>query len=75
MPPDVLVGAIQRLEIVEFLGGGMTAEQATTILTLAKERRLGSIKTITIYNIIGRSVSPSLLQEAQLNGALEWFGF
>ena len=56
-----------------FSWGEMTAEQFTAILTLAKEDRLGKIKRIRIRWVAGmRSVSPSLLQEAQLNAKLEW---
>ena len=74
VPPEVLTGAIQKLEGVEFFGGRMTEEQATAILTLAKEERLGRIKTITIDSVAGmESVSPALLQEARLNDKLEWF--
>ena len=73
VPPEVLTGAIQKLEVVEFWWGKMTREQTTAILTLAKERRLGKIKNIRIYHVDGmRSVSPSLLQEARLNAKLKW---
>ena len=71
--PEVLVGAIQRLEVVRFKGGTMTGEQATAILNIAKENRLGRIKNIRINRVAGMgSVSPSLLQEARLNSKLEW---
>ena len=74
VPPEVLVGAIQRLEIVEFGGGRMTAEQAIAILTIVKERRLGKIKKIMIKSVEGmRSVTPSLLQEAKLNAKFQEF--
>ena len=73
VPPQVMAGAIQRLEVVELQLGRMTGEQATVILTLAKEERLGRIKTIKIYQIRGmRSVSPALIQEARLNAKLKW---
>ena len=75
VPPEVLVGAIQRLEVAEFWRGKMTGEQLTAILTLAKENRLGRIKIIRINRVAGMgSVSPSLLQEARLNSKLEWIG-
>ena len=74
LPPEVLVGAVQKLEEVQFRGGHMTVEQATSILTMIKERRLGKIKKIVMGSIIRdiTSVSPSLLQEAKLNPALTW---
>ena len=73
VPPEDLVGAIQRLKMVQFLDGWMTVEQATAILTMVKENRLGRIKNIKIFSVLGmRSVSPSLLQEARLNAKLEW---
>lgn len=73
LPPEVLVGAIQRLEEFKFSWGKMTAEQATAVLTMVKEGRLGRIKKLGFCDVRGmRSVSPSLLQQAKLNGALEW---
>ena len=73
IPPEVLMGAIQRLEMVQFSGGRMTGEQFTAILTLAKEDRLGRIKRIRFICVAGmRSVSPSLIKEARLNNKLEW---
>ena len=73
MPPEVLVGAIQRLEKAEFRGGLMTAEQLTAILTIVKERRLGRIKRISINSVDGmRDVSYSLIKEAKLNQKLAW---
>ena len=73
VPTEVLVGAIRKLEVVDFGGGEMTEEQLTAILLMAKERKLGRIKRFQIRNVIGMSsVSPSLLQAAQLNDALEW---
>ena len=71
--PLLLVGVIQRLETFEFFLGKMTVEQATAILTMAKENKLGKIKKIRIFHVNGiSSVSPSLLQEARLNSALVW---
>ena len=68
VPPEVLLGAIQRLREVHFIRGRMTEEQATAIITLAKERRLGRIKLIRFSNVVGMSsVSSSLLQEAKFN--------
>ena len=73
IPPEVLVGAIQRLRIVHFLDGRMTEEQATAILTIAKERILGRIQFIHLCHVAGMSsVSPTLLLEAKLNKKLLW---
>ena len=73
VPPEDLVGVIQRLEVVMFRWGMMTGEQASAILTLAKENRLGKIKRIMIDNVSHmNSVSPSLLQQARFNKKLEW---
>ena len=73
IPPGLLTGAIQRLEMVLFSQGRMTGEQVTAILTLAKEDRLGRIKRIRIKWVAGmRSVSSSLIKEARLNNKLEW---
>ena len=73
VPPDDLVGTIQKLEEVQFRWGIMTAEQVSAILIMVKENRLGRIKKIKIIgvNYVG-SVSPTLLHEAQLNSALVW---
>lgn len=72
IPPEDLVGAIQRLEVAMFRYGEMTVEQLTTILTLAKEERLGRIRRIRIRYVGGmRSVSSALIHEATLN-KLEW---
>ena len=68
VPPEVLVGAIQRLRVVWFVRGRMTGEQATAILIMVKERRLGRIEFIYLQKLVGMSsVSPCLLQEAKLN--------
>ena len=73
VPPEVLVGAIQRLEVAWFQYGKMTREQLTAILSLAKENGLGRIKTIVIQRVDGMSsVSPSLLQQARQNIKLKW---
>ena len=74
VPPGLLTGAIQRLEVAEFMcKGKMAAEQVTAILTLAKEDRLGRIKRIRIFYIDGRRfVCSSLIKEARLNTKLEW---
>ena len=73
LSPLVLIGAIQRLETFDIVYGRMTAEQATAILTMVKENKLGRIKNIKIFRVPGiSSVSPSLLQEARLNSALVW---
>ena len=73
VPPQVLIGAIQRLEWAVFGWGRMTTEQITAILTMVKERRLGRIKTIKIFGVAGmRFVSTSLLQEAKIDSTLKW---
>ena len=73
LPLEDLVGAIQRLEEAWFRRGVMTVEQLTTILTLAKEERLGRIKRIEIHSVGGMgSVSSSLIRKAKLNSKLEW---
>ena len=71
--PEVLVGAIQRLEVVK-IGrpdriGSMTADQITAVLTMVKENQQGRLTVIEIYGT-GRSVSPTLLQEARMNNAV-----
>ena len=72
VPPEDLVGAIQRLEMVQFLDGWMTDEQAAAILTMAKESRLGRIKRIKLLRVSGiSSVFTPLLHEAKLNNKLE----
>ena len=72
VPPEDLVEAIQRLEMVQFLDGWMTDEQATAILTMAKESRLGRIKSIKLLRVGGiDSVFTSLLHESKLNNKLE----
>ena len=74
IPPEVMVGAIQRLERVEFWRGRITSEQATAILNMAKEDRLGKIKWIRIFRVDGmRFVSPLLVQEAKLNKKFKWY--
>ena len=74
IPPEVMVGAIQRLERVEFFRGRITSEQATAILNMAKEDRLGKIKWIRFFRVDGmRFVSPLLVQEAKLNKKLKWY--
>ena len=73
VPPQDLVGAIQKLERAEFRNLTMSGEQLTAILTKVKERRLGRIKNLRIQFVSGmRSVSTSVLQEAQLNPKLKW---
>ena len=73
IPLEDLAGAIQRLEVAQFRQGWMTVEQLTTILTLAKEERLGRIRRIRIQYVGGmRSVSSALIQEARLSNKLQW---
>ena len=71
--PEVLVGAIQSLETVDFWSGKMTAEQITAILTMLKDNRQERLKKLEIIGPeVGGGVSPTLLQEARLNNALIW---
>ena len=71
--PEVLVGAIQRLETVDFWSGKMTAEQITAILTMLKENRQERLKKLEIIGPdFGGALSPTLLQEAKLNNILIW---
>ena len=68
VPIEILLGAIRKLKIVHFIRGRMSKEQATAIITSAKEKRLGKIELIRFSYVIGMSsVSPSLLREAKLN--------
>ena len=69
--PEVLVGAIQNLEEVDFWSGKMTLPQITAILNMLKDNRQGSLKKIEIIGPeVGGSVSPTLLQEARLNSSV-----
>ena len=63
--PEVLVGAIQSLEKVEFWRGKMTMDQINAILTMLKGNQQGRLKYVVIYrpSILGGSVSPALLQQ------------
>ena len=71
--PEVLVGAIQSLETVDFWSGKMTAEQITAILTMLKENRQERLKKLEIIGPeVGGGVSSTLLQEARLNNTLIW---
>ena len=71
--PEVLVGAIQRLENVAVWIGKMTADQITAILTMLKGNQKGRLKYVQIFrpSIFGGSVSPTLLQEAKLNTSVK----
>ena len=66
--PEVLVGAIQRLERVAFYGSSsrMAVEQMTAILTMLKSNQQGRLTVVEIY-MSGGSVSSSLLQQARMN--------
>ena len=67
--PEVIVGAIQSLEKVEFWRGEMTVDQITAILIMLKRNQLGRLKDVVIAypSILGGTVSLSLLQEATQN--------
>ena len=73
VPPEVLVGAIQSLEKVEFWPGKMTMDQINAILTMLKGNQQGKLKYVVIDrpSILGGSVSPTLLRQARLNTSLE----
>ena len=66
--PDVLVGAIQSLEKVEFYGK-MNSPQMNGILTLVKDNRQGRLKDVVIEPSVGvaGSVSRTLIEEARMN--------
>jgi len=49
--PEILVGAIQRLERVVVVRGLMTAEQITAIFIMLKENQQGRLKEIWIYSL------------------------
>ena len=70
--PEVLVGAIQKLEKVAFYVVKMTVPQITAILTMLKENKQGGLEDVVIMgpSILGGSVSPTLLQEARLNSTV-----
>ena len=68
--PEILVGAIQKLEEVVILHG-MTVEQITAVLTMVKEKQHGRLQRFGIGIGLG-SVSPSLIQEASLNKILKF---
>ena len=70
--PEVLVGAIQKLENVVFWNGMMTVDQINRILAMLKGNQQGRLKEVVIYrpSILGGSVSPTLLQEARLNSTV-----
>ena len=48
--PEILVGAIQKLEEVRVYDGVMTAEQITAILNMLKKNQQGRLKDIRIYS-------------------------
>ena len=66
--PEVLVGTIQRLEVVGFCGN-LTEVQITAILLMLKRKQQGRLKLLMIH-YPGVSVSQTLLQEAQMNNAV-----
>ena len=70
--PGALVGAIQKLEVVELQLPWMTAAQFTEVLTMLKENQQRRLKHIQILNpTVSGSWSQTLLQEAQGNNAVE----
>ena len=70
--PSVLVGAIQKLEVVELQLPWMTAAQFTEVLTMLKENQQRRLKHIQILNpTVSGSWSQTLLQEAQGNNAVK----
>ena len=73
--PEILVGAIQKLEKVKIWHGQMTADQINSILTMVKGNQQGRLKNVVIaypiqVGIVG-SVSPTLLQQAKLNTSVK----
>ena len=72
--PEVMVGAVQRLEEVDFRSGKMTGQQITAVLTMVNERRQGRLKKLEIIGPeVAGFVSPALLQEARRkNSVLVW---
>ena len=76
--PEVLVGAIGRVEVVKFKLVGIPFMHATAILNIAKENKLGRIKKIEIQDAreiafgMTFDVSPSQIQQAQMNNILIW---
>ena len=69
--PEILVGAIQKLEEVVITHGTMTVEQITAVLTMVKEKQHGRLQRFGIGIDLG-SVSPSLVEEASFNKILEF---
>ena len=70
--PGALVGAIQKLEVVELQLPWMTAAQFTEVLTMLKENQQRRLKHIQILNpTVSGSWSQTLLQEAQGNNAVK----
>ena len=71
MPPETLIETLQKVEKVSFFYARTTAEQATAILSMIKENRLGKLQTISFWNP-HIEVPATLLQEAKKNNALIW---
>ena len=70
--PSVLVGAIQKLEVVELQLPRLTAAQFIEVLTMLKENQQRRLKHIQILDpTVSGSWSQTLLQEAQGNNAVE----
>ena len=70
--PGALVGAIQKLEVVELQLPWMTAAQFSEVLTMLKENQQRRLKHIQILNpTVSGSWSQTLLQEAQGNNAVK----
>ena len=70
--PGVLVGAIQKLEVVELQLPRLTAAQFIEVLTMLKENQQRRLKHIQILDpTVSGSWSQTLLQEAQGNNAVK----
>ena len=73
VPPETLIQTLQKVKEVTFFGTRMTAEQATAILTMIKENRIGKLQKIrNEVPMIEGPVPSTLLQEAKQNNALEF---
>ena len=69
--PEVLVGAIKRLEKVQFSHGKMTAKQINTVLRMVRDNQQGRMKEIVIYKSgVPGWVLSTLLSRARLNNAV-----
>ena len=71
VPPEDFATAISRLESFKIMFGTLSTGQATTILTMAKQNRLGRLNSLQIVCSCVL-VSRALLEEAKLNHILDW---